>query len=75
LAGGKNVVPNHHVAVGQKPFGQGTPDEPGATGYKTSQLAYLYGDEVQITSKNRSQVVLCIILHALNQIANGNQLR
>jgi hypothetical protein len=74
LAGGKIVVPNHYVAVGQKPFGQGTPDEPGATGYKTSQFAYLYGDEDQMTGKNRPQVVLCIILRALNQIANGESI-
>jgi hypothetical protein len=59
LAGGKIVVPNHHVAVGQEPFGQGTADEPGATGYKASQLAFLYGDEGQISSNNRPQVVLC----------------
>src|SRR5882757_5044125 len=41
LPGGKVVVANHRVAARQKPFRQGTADEPGTTGNKVAQVAFL----------------------------------
>src|SRR5258708_30887935 len=67
LPGGKVVVANHHVAVPQQPLRQSTADEPGTTGNKVTQLAFLCRLEVD-NDQNREQLVLRIILYDLNRI-------